>query len=162
MKQEYNTSNTEVKNALEVAVTSSFRSISPSYENAHSWYASQKPIVRNVSVRSRFYMPVFSSAFAAVCAFVMILSLNSKDKIAQIDQSNSNTSEIATLAVDAVPESVLGVSTSNARLSNNTVSNTKESPILSKIDKSISVSSRGQDEVFVALDSTDNLTSLFE
>ena len=74
MKQEYNTSNTEIKNALEVAVNSSFRSISPSYENTHSWYMSQKPVVRNVSVRSRFYMPVFSSAFAAVCAFVMILT----------------------------------------------------------------------------------------
>ncbi len=160
MKQEYNILNTaETKDALETAVTSSFRAISPPYENAHSWYTAQKPIIRHTSVRSRFYMPIFSSAFAAVCAFVMILSLNSKDKIAQIDQ---NTPETAMFAMNATLQNGREVSNPNAQLPKNAPVQTKESPILSKIDKSISVSPRTKDEVFVTLDSSDNLTSLFE
>jgi hypothetical protein len=162
MKQEYNISNKEEKNALETAVTSSFRAISPSYENAHSWYVSQKPIIRHASIRSRFYMPVFSSAFAAVCAFIMILSLNSEDKIAQIDQNNANTPEVAMFAINNTLQDSGEIGVSSARSMKMAPVKIKESPILSKIDKSISTSSRSKEEVFVTLDSSDNLTSLFE
>ena len=160
MKQEFNTLHIEEKTALELGITSSFRAIAPSYEGAHSWYMSQKPTVRHNSVRSRFYIPVFGSAFAAVCAFVMIISLQDNAMISQ--QTDKNAIESNVFTASPATQDLEKRSTSNTQLSKNTTSKVTESPILSKIDKSINASSRSKEETFVALDSSDALTSLFE
>lgn len=156
MKQ-HNYNQIETKSILETDVSSALRSIDPSYENANSWYTSQKPVLRNKKSKSYFTVPLFGSVFATVIAFVMIFST---------DSSNQNTVamqdgiEIASFAMNTntlTPREIGTVSTDvNAR---------RQEPaerILSKIDQSILASSRVQTETFTAMETDESLNVLFE
>lgn len=154
MKYKQEKPNTD-DHALTVAVISAFRSIHPSYTEAHKWYTNKnKDISPIVPVKSRYYIPLFGSVFASALALVMLIT--SQNTL--IPPNNE-------LAVGFKAE--IGENQPNsARLMslNSSIEEKKvEKPLLAKIDEQVQTTSRTQDEVFTeSLNVETSLNSLFE
>lgn len=142
--------------ALITAVTSAFRSINPSYETTHAWYKQKnhsKSIVSPVlgRVRSKYYIPLFGSAFASTLALVMILT------------SQNNVLPSGNVAFKA---EITADSAQNADISMSSTMSTKtdEKHVLAKIDAQSKSASRTQaDESFTeSLNTETSLQYLFE
>lgn len=142
--------------ALITAVTSAFRSINPSYGNAHTWYT-RRNILKTSSarpVRSKYYIPLFGSVFASALALIMIITSQN---------SPLPTGDVA-LSKSALNPEMRTVST----FSDNTIeavpTQTKEKQILAKIDAQSRSTPRTQaEESFTAsLNVETSLQDLFQ
>lgn len=142
--------------ALIVAVTSAFRSINPSYTNAHTWYTKQVPAIATPSplsrpTKSRYYLPIFGSVFASALALVMILT------------SQNTPLPTGTVALKMAPSNpeVSSFSVASDARSGET---TGERQLLAKIDAQSKATSRTQaDESFTeSLNVETSLQDLFE
>lgn len=147
--------------ALINAVTSAFRSISPSYSKAHAWYEKRNDLKPKISpvpvkIRSRYYIPLFGSVFASALALVMILTSNNNvipsGNVAFNTENTQGLSENADVASFSTMRTKTTDTGSNGR------------HVLSRIDaQSKSVSRTQADESFTeSLNTETSLKDLFE
>lgn len=147
--------------ALTSAVFSAFRTINPSYETTLAWYKEKNHTHLNVSpvldnVRSKYYIPLFGSAFASAFALIMILtSQNSFTPSSGVafeataSQGSTNIANLKTFSSVSAKSEPIGAGKVH---------------VLAKIDAQSKSTSRTQaDESFTAsLNTETSLRDLFE
>lgn len=147
--------------ALMTAVTSAFRAINPSYENTYAWYTQKNrsklitsPVLK--STRSKYYIPLFGSAFASALALVMILT--SQNNLLQEGNMAFNTRSVQNSGENG------DVAAFSAMSAKTVPVKTDEKHVLAKIDAQSKSASRTQaDESFTeSLNTETSLKDLFE